>query len=192
MAMVVKPKMAETKFYAYGLLTEFPAVSTTVSTLDLLKSISQGDEINQRDGRAIRALAVELTGGCLVGGQVNLVTDDVYNFFRLGFIRCNVGTDLSGFNMNALADPRAFPGVLEWLHDEVIAMPVRGLDSVGYVPNPIVVKRSVKINKVLTFTGSAINTQSGETVLMYCVSDSAAAAHPGFTNGLVTLWFCDN
>jgi len=129
--------------------------------------------------------------GTIVGGQSNLVTDDAYNFVRFGVVICEPGTTISAFNLNSLADPRAHQGVIKWVHDETIPLCVRGLDSTGYVPNPVVLKKTFQINQDLTYYNATTGI-SGRTVLFYMVSDSAAASHPGFTSGLLTGWFVDN
>ncbi len=188
--MFVRPRVAEKKWNAVNLATAFSSVSTAVSTADLCQ-IAQGSEVNSRDGRFIRSLAIEWDG-TLVGGAVNAVTDDAYNVVRIGIVKAAVGTTLSGFSLFSIADPRAYAGVIEWVCDKRIALVVRGADSTGYIPSPEVTKFKVNVPDLLEYSGSASNTISGATYIAYCVSDSAAVANPGYVNGLVTLWFTDN
>jgi len=174
-----------------------PATSISVggTVADFGSVISEGtSSIGQRIGRVIEPVHFSLQG-TLNGGQSGTITDDAYNVVRLIVAWIVPGTTLTGVvTVNAVVSPRIINGLIEVLYDKTFALGSPGVQSIGYMPATKEVRISLPLNsrKTLFYTGTAGNTVSTRTLVLYCVSDSGALPSPGFVSGQNTLFYIDN
>jgi len=176
---------AELKVWSETLATHFSSVSSAQSTIDVLSGVAAGTGVNQRVGRSIFVHQVHLYG-TLVQGCVNLATDDLYNTFRMVLLETAQGHTPT-ISVDALVGPRLQDYLLRVLHDQTIILTSPGPNSVGYIPQVVPVDVVIRVNQRFDF-GSA-GTEPQLSLVM--VSDSAAAANPGFTAGAVGVTFTD-
>lgn len=181
----------EVKYIGSVLTGNFASVSTAGALQDLGTNIAEGSEMNQRVGRTITLRSLDVFG-TLLGGQVNLVGDDSHNTVRIVVFEGQPGLVAAGINwtLNTVADPRTINGCSRILSDRFYKLVSPGRDSTGYVPAEQLVKFSVPLSGQMIFSGAAAGTQSGRTIYMYMVTDSAGVPNPGFSTGVASLsWY---
>jgi len=182
---------SELKQKVYALTTNFSSVSTAGQQYDIGSTIGQGLEIDQRIGRAIRAVKVSLTG-TMVGGQTNSVTDDRRNTVRLCLLLAESVSTFT-YTVSDVLDPRLRPGLVRVLYDRVFELVTPGGDSTGYIPATKEMHLSIPINKIMTFGQAAAGAAAASpySLFLYVVSDSAGVPHPGFVDGNMVLSYTD-
>lgn len=179
----------ESKEYI-GNLNSFTSVSTAGAYFAVGATIAEGTESYNRLGRNARLTSFRIFG-CLDGGQVNAITDDSHNTFRVCLIQGVVGIAPT-IGVGDYIDPRNSPGVLRVLYDDIISLSTPGADSTGYLVATKQWKAQCKLPNIpMVWSGSAGNTVKGTEIYLYMVSDSAAVANPGFTNGSFVVGFDD-
>lgn len=157
------------------------SVSTAGSFVPLVSNIAAGVDSNARIGRRIRVFRVAFQGTAL-GGQTNSVADDPYNVMRIVIISCVPGfTWSSGITVNSWLDPRYHAGLFEVLHDQNILLRTSAKDSTGYIPAAKIVQINISCNTTLEYNSTSAAAPVGRELRAYCVSDSMAIAHPGFS-----------
>lgn len=190
----LNPGPQEIKYIGRVLTGDFASVSTTGALYDMCSNIAEGAEINQRIGRSIKLRSLDVYG-TLIGGQINLVTDDRYNTVRITVFTGQPGLLPASinWNLNAIADPRTCNGVERVLYDEVVTLRSFSRDSTGYMPAQKGVRFCVPLKgRRQLFSGLASGSQSCSTVYLYMVSDSAAITNPGFVSGVASISWIDD
>lgn len=175
----------------------FNSIGNTWAETDLLASLSQGDDIGQRNGRRVYVRAVELRG-VLAGAQSNLATDDAYNNVRIVVARYTGGagslTPLGSSGGAILFSTALVPGYGQncqrVYYDKIHTLQSAGRDSVGYVACAKSISIKLKTPMLATFNGVGASTNLDHLVVS-CISDSTLAPNPGFILYGCTLYFTD-
>jgi hypothetical protein len=170
----------------------FNSISNGVSYLALDTLIVAGSDSNQRIGRSIRILWVDISGS-LVGGQTNSVADDDYNFVRISLQGLQGGLVWSSatYNVSSVLDPRNRPGLDHVYHDAYYTLVTPGKDSVGYINSVAAVRLHWNVNRVFTYTATTGGCNSPHELFLSMCSDSVGVPNPGFTNGSVCIYYTD-
>jgi hypothetical protein len=191
--LVVVPKMVkyELKYYSDSLST-FGTVGTTDVTYKLFDKIGFGTGVNQRIGQIIQPKALTIMG-TLVGGQSNLVSDDIADTYRLSVVVGSPGLAPSGITVASVLDPRYTIGVDHVLYDKVDVIVATSRDTTGYMSAVKRININVDLSKIgpIVFAAS-LNSVKNQEVYVVMVTDSALAPNPGFANGLIKWEYYDN
>ena len=186
-------RMAEVKRFSRPITTEFSAVSTTATALDIPSLIAQGTEFNQRIGRQIRARGLYLDF-TIQGGQSNVVADDKINTMRL--LVCQGAPTTTGASIVSMltvsvgpVNGENFNGMKRVFLDQTLDLASPGRDSTGYMPALRHFKRYIPLNLIIPYTSGGA---SGDTLWLAMVSDSGVVPNPGCTSGRVELVYTDN
>jgi hypothetical protein len=181
----------ELKYFPILLNTSFGAIGTTPSYSALETYIVAGTDSNQRIGRSIRILWVDVCG-TLEGGQTSGVADDDYNLVRLSLQGAQNGlTWVGNYTLDSVLDPRNRVGLDHVYGDYFYTLASPGKDTLGYLTAVATVRIHWNINRVFTYTGTTGQSNSPHELFFSAVSDSAAIPHPGFKNGTVTVFYTD-
>jgi len=181
----------EQKFITNPMTTAFSSVSTTTTFIDLTALIGAGTDYFNRIGRQITLSRLQVNG-LLVGGQVNLATDDAYNSFRITVAAGNVGMTWTPYGLSQVLSADLIPGLDRVLYDHVFPLNAPSRDSTGYMKALKRIEINLDLPKIVThFQTAAAGSQNGNTVYLVMVSDSVAVPNPGFVDGSWVLRFID-
>jgi hypothetical protein len=132
--------------------------------------------------------------GTLVGGQINAVTDDPYNAFRIMVITGNVGISvpIAALIVSSVLSPELVPGLKSVLYDKAFPLQSPGKDGTGYLRAVKEVTIDLRLPSIVAnFSGSAAGTQTGTTAYLIMASDSSTVPNPGLVDGTWVLAFSD-
>lgn len=190
--VVIPTRVGSAESKIATLNTVWTSVSTAGSFVPLVSNIAAGVDSNARIGRRIRVFRVGFQGTAL-GGQTNSVADDPYNAMRIVIITCVPGfTWAGGLNVNQFIDPRYHAGLFDVLHDQTFTLRTNAKDSTGYIPAAKTVRINISCNTCLEYNSTSAAAPVGREIRAYCVSDSSAVSHPGFsTDSSFVLEFLD-
>lgn len=181
----------EQKFITNPMTTAFSSVSTTTTFIDLTALIGAGTDYYNRIGRQVTLSRLQISG-LLVGGQVNLATDDAYNSFRITVASGNVGMTWTPYGLTQVLSADLVPGLDRVLYDHVFSLSAPARDSTGYMKALKRIEINLDLPKIVThFQTAAAGSQNGNTVYLVMVSDSVAVPNPGFVDGSWVLRFID-
>lgn len=181
----------EEKFITNPMSNAFASVSTTTTFIDLTALIGAGTDYYNRVGRQVTLKRLQLSG-LLVGGQVNLATDDSYNSFRITVACGNVGMTWTPYGLTQVLSADLVPGLDRVLYDRVFPLSSPSRDTTGYMKALKRVNIDLALPQVVThFQTAAAGSQNGNTVYLVMVSDSTAVPNPGFVDGSWVLRFTD-
>lgn len=178
------------KFYSEVMTNYFASIGTTPVYRDLFAYIAQGTDMANRLGRSIQAECVVIRG-TIVGGQVNVATDDNRNSFRVSLVEVVPGTAPTGFTLNVVPDVRNIAGFQRIVWDKVVQLETPGKDSTGYMPAIVPFSLKLPYRKLMRYTTSSTAPTTGSTLMLVMSSDSSAVANPGFVDGTWTVFFTD-
>jgi len=123
-----------------------------------------------------------------VGGQSNLVTDDARNVVRLIVAKVIKGGAFAP-SVTSILTPYVFPTLVKVYHDSQLELHSTAPDSTGYMPAQKHVKLNIRLNELITYAGQNAADSAAYDIIMYMVSDSAAASNPGFVTGYSNTHF---
>lgn len=188
---------SELKAINYLTPVGFNSIGSSWVEFDLFNSISQGDDIGQRNGRRIYVRAIEIRG-ILAGAQSNIATDDTYNNVRLVLAKYTgaagsitpLGSSGGAIVITTSIVPGYGQNVQRVFYDKLHTLQSPGRDSVGYMSTAKTITIKLKTPMLVTFNGSGAGTQMDHVVLS-AISDSVIAPNPGFTYFGATVYFTD-
>lgn len=187
----------ENKFIYGYMSTTFTSIANTWLELDLLNGLSQGGNLNQRIGNAVRIKSIAFRG-MLVQGSSQTIADDAHNTVRV--VCCKAETSVltpmatAGYTINSfMLANSGFTGLKKVYMDKLIGLPVTGQASAGYTPSMRVVKFFKRFKNPWKVTWSSnLGGSNNYRIFLSMISDSAAVPNPGITIGNWKVVFEDS
>lgn len=182
----------ETKLNTGALITNFSSIDNTWTELNLT-DIATGDDVSARTGREIKISAVNIDG-VMVGGQSNSVADDNINAVRVVLGLWEISTPLTTNNagLSSVIWPKSSYGanLVKKYMDKTIILRSSGVDSTGYMPAVMRLKKFIKMRRPITYNNTT-STSSNQFLMLSMKSDSSAVPNPGFVSGRWEVYFQD-
>jgi len=173
------------------LLSTSAATWSSVSTTSVIGSIVEiaaGTNYNERVGRWIDIHDLRLTL-TLLGGQSNIVTDDVYNCVRVVVFKAR--SDFSAaFTLTTVFSPAMLAGIERVYFDRTVPLIPPGHDTTGYQTAVRQLNLVVPLRTRLSYQSANANSSDPSRIFLGLVSDSVAASNPGLAagSGIVTTF----
>jgi hypothetical protein len=184
-------QLSASKYVSIPLTTTFSSISSSWSLYEPTNLIRIGTDFGFRLGRLVRVTSL-MTKGMLVGGQVNLGTDDSRNIVRLVVALVGDGFDatkLSGVSLDTPITNMNVTGLMRVYTDRLFNLSTFSRDTVGYVPAQRSVSVNSYINERVLYNDSLGGFSPVPKVVIFMRSDSAAVPSPGFVSGYIQIRF---
>lgn len=165
--------------YTASLANIFPTISNTGSLYDVMQSVQQGVNFNDRFSSKTQIRRIRLRGIIIPGATATIVTP-----VRLTCIRAESGLSFAT-NMTGSFNPIQTGTTLQYYFDKFISVPAP-LTGAGY---PVNVDVSIKCKHIQKFSGTGAGTTSGESIYLICQSSVVAGTTAPVISGCFEVFF---
>lgn len=191
-------KTAEHKSAYWDMNASFATIGSAAwSNINFLAGISTSVDVNRRIGNKIHIDGIEIVGQ-LIGGQTDSAYDDIFDTVRFVVSLWDSNSAITnplqtnGVNLCTPITKNNITGtgLIRKYYDKYFTLSASAGTSGGYLPQMKQIKKYVKVNRDIEFTGSTAGSAQ-EKLLVSCLSDSAGAPNPYFINGYMRMTWTD-